>query len=125
MGEQADGLLARRAAIINVWRPVAYPTRDWPLALGDARTFETQDLIATEQIFPHRTGETYGVAYNPAQYWHYVPDLAPDEAILIKCWDSDAAVARFTPHSAFQDPTTPPDTAPRQSIEFRVIAFFD
>jgi len=54
-----------------------------------------------------------------------VPDLAPDEAILIKCWDSDASVAQFTPHTGFEDPSTPPGTPPRESIEFRTIAFFD
>jgi len=44
---------------------------------------------------------------------------------LIKCWDSDPAVARFAPHTGFEDPTTPQGTPPRQSIEFRSIAFFD
>ena len=34
-------------------------------------------------------------------------------------------VARFTPHTAFDDPTTPEGTPPRESIEFRTIAFFD
>ncbi|MDR8763322.1 CmcJ/NvfI family oxidoreductase [Burkholderia multivorans] len=125
MGEQADALLTRRAAIINVWRPIAYPARDWPLAVGDARTIEPDDLIASDLIFPHRKGETYGVAFNPAQRWLYIPDLQLDEALLIKCWDSDASVARFAPHTGFEDPTTPVGTLPRQSIEFRTIAFFD
>jgi hypothetical protein len=125
MGEQAEGLLKRRAAIINVWRPIAYPARDWPLAVGDARSFSPDDLIASDLIFPHRKGETYVVAHNAAQRWLYVPDLAPDEAMLIKCWDSDPSVARFAPHTGFEDPTTPPGTPPRQSIEFRTIAFFD
>jgi hypothetical protein len=125
MGEQAEELLRRRAAIINVWRPVAQVARDWPLAIGDARSFAPEDLIGSDLIFPHRTGEIYTVAYNPAQRWLYVPDLRPDEAILIKCWDSDPAVARFAPHTGFEDPTTPPGTAARESIEFRCIAFFD
>ena len=59
------------------------------------------------------------------QRWLYVPDLRPDEAILIKCWDSDPSVARFAPHTGFDDPTTPPGTPPRESIEFRTMAFFD
>lgn len=125
MGGQADALLSGRAAIINVWRPIGYPARDRPLALGDARSFAPDDLIATDLIFPNRRGETYGIAFNPAQRWLYVPDLAPDEAILIKCWDSAGSVAQFAPHGAFADPTTPPGTPPRQSIEYRTIAFFD
>jgi hypothetical protein len=124
MGEEADALLAGRAAIINVWRPIHHAARDWPLAFADARSIAPEDLIASDLIFPHRRGEIYGLAYNPDQRWRYVPDLTPDEAVLIKCWDSDPRVARFTPHTAFADPTTPPDTPPRQSIEFRTMAFW-
>jgi hypothetical protein len=125
MGDAAEDLLTRRAAIINVWRPIAHVARDWPLAFADARSVDPADLIPSDLIFPHRKGEIYGVAYTPAQRWLHVPDLAPGEAILIKCWDSDASVARFTPHTGFQDPTTPAGTPPRESIEFRTIAFFD
>lgn len=125
MGEQAGDLLTRRAAIINVWRPIHHAARDWPLAFADARSVARDDLIASDLIFPHRKGEIYGVSYNPAQQWRFVPDLQVDEAILIKCWDSDPSVAQFTPHTAFEDPTTPQGTAPRESIEFRTIAFFD
>jgi len=125
MGAQAEALLAGRAAIINVWRPIARPARDWPLALGDARSIAPADLIASELRFQHRTGEIYGLVYNPAQRWFYVSDVRPDEVLLLKCWDSDTSVARFAPHTGFQDPTTPPETPPRESIEFRTIAFFD
>jgi hypothetical protein len=124
MGAQGEDLLKRRAAIINVWRPIHHVARDWPLAFADARSVAADDLIAQDLIFPHRKGEIYGVGFNPAQRWRYAPDLAPDEAVLIKCWDSDSAVAQFTPHTGFDDPTTPPGTPPRESIEFRTIAFF-
>jgi hypothetical protein len=125
MGDQAEDLLTRRAAIINVWRPIARPAADWPLAVADAASVDPADLIPSELRFQHRTGEIYGVAHNPAHRWYYVRDLRPDETLLIKCWDSDESVARFAPHGAFEDPTTPPDTPPRESIEFRTIAFFD
>ena len=125
MGDEAEALLTHRAAIINVWRPINHPARDWPLAVADARTVKPDDLIASDLLFPHRKGEIYGVAYDPAQRWLYVPDLQPDEAMLIKCWDSDASVAQFAPHTGFEDPTTPAGTPPRESIEFRTIAFFD
>ena len=124
MGAQAEDLLKRRAAIINIWRPIHHVARDWPLAFADARSIAPDDLIAQDLIFPHRKGEIYGVGYNAKQRWLFAPDLAPDEAVLIKCWDSDPDVARFTPHTGFDDPTTPPGTPPRESIEFRTIAFF-
>jgi hypothetical protein len=125
MGDQAEELLSRRAAIINLWRPVGHTARDWPLALGDGRSVDPGDLLPTDLIFPHRRGETYSLAYNPAQRWSYIPDLGVDECLLLKCWDSDETVTRFAPHTGFADPTTPPGTPPRQSIEFRTLAFFD
>jgi hypothetical protein len=125
MGAEAEALLSRRAAIVNVWRPVRHEARDWPLVLCDARSIDPADLLPCEHIFRHRRGETYGLAYHPAQRWQYIPDLGIDECILLKCWDSDEAVARFAPHGAFEDPTTPPGTPPRESIEFRTLAFFD
>jgi hypothetical protein len=125
MGDQAEDLLRRRAAIINVWRPIGRPAIDWPLAIADARSVAPADLIPSELRFPHRTGEIYGLAHNSAQRWFYVSGLQPAEALLIKCWDSDETVARFAPHTGFEDPTTPPGTPPRESIEFRTIAFFD
>ena len=125
MGDQAESLLTGRAAIINVWRPIHHVARDWPLAIADARSVAPRDLVASDLIFPHRRGEIYLLRHDPAQRWLYIPDLDPDEAILIKCWDSDEGVARFAPHTAFEDPTTPRGTPPRESIEFRTIAFFD
>ncbi|MCH7707345.1 MAG: methyltransferase, partial [Myxococcales bacterium] len=32
---------------------------------------------------------------------------------------------RFTVHSAFEDPGTPPEAPARESIEVRTLAFFD
>ena len=53
------------------------------------------------------------------------PQLEPDEAILLKCYDSkDDGRARFTAHTAFTDPTSPPEAAPRESIEVRALVFF-
>jgi len=45
--------------------------------------------------------------------------------LLLKCYDSlDDGRARFTAHSAFEDPTTPPHAAARESIEARMLVFF-
>ena len=56
----------------------------------------------------------------------FYPELATDEAVLIKCFDSEEdGRARFAPHAAFEDPTAPFDVPPRESIELRTLAFFD
>ena len=117
-------LLERRFAIVNLWRPIGRRVEKWPLALADARTIAPGDWVESDLVYRDRVGETYALAFNPAQSWHYFPRLAPDEAILIKGYDSDGGVARFTAHSAFEDPTTPPGAAERESIEVRTLLIF-
>ena len=74
----------------------------------------------------NRVGETYGVTYNPAHRWFYVPEMQPDEALLLKCFDSATdGRARFAPHTAFEDPTAPADVLPRESIEIRTLVFHE
>jgi hypothetical protein len=123
--EEAPELLKKRFAVINVWRPIKGPIEDSPLAVSDARSVANQDLIATDLVYPNRTGEIYYVKFNPAHDWFYAPGMRDDEVMLIKCYDSlDDGRARFVPHSAFVDPTTPANALPRQSIELRTLVFY-
>ena len=97
-----------RVQVINLWRPIRGPLRDAPLAVCDARTVEPGDLVPSDLVYPNRVGETYAVTYNPAHRWYYVPEMRPDEALLLKILDSRTdGRARFAPHTAFTDPTTP------------------
>jgi hypothetical protein len=121
---EADELLKHRYAFINVWRPVRGPIEEYPLAVCDAKSMTLKDFVATDLKYRDRTGEVYSVAYNPAHRWFYFPRMRTDEALLLKCFDSDERRTRFTAHSAFEDPSSPPDAAPRESIEARTILFF-
>jgi hypothetical protein len=124
--DEADALLARRFAIIQVWRAIDRPIQSMPLAVVDARSIAPGDLIATERRYPNRVGEIYNLRYNPAHRWFYFPAMRRDEALVFKVYDStEDGRARLTPHTAFNDPTTPADAPPRQSIEVRTFAFFD
>ncbi len=124
MGGEADTLLKRRVAFVNVWRPIRGPLLDHPLALCDAGSSVPEDFIGSEQRYRDRAGETYVVRYNPSHRWFYVPAMGKEETVLIKVYDSERELARFVAHSAFADPTTPPDAPPRESIEIRTVAFF-
>jgi hypothetical protein len=125
MGEEAEQLLQHRFAEINLWRPIRGPLLRSPLALCDARTLSQENLVASDLRYPDRTGEIYGVTYNPAQRWYYFPRMAADEVVLIRCFDSARqGAARFSAHGAFDDPETPPDAPPRESIEVRTLVFF-
>lgn len=124
--DEAGALLGRRYVYINVWRPIAHPAIDIPLALCDASSVTDDDLILTDLIYADRVGEITSVRHSPAHRWFYFSNMTPDEVVLIKCHDTARdGRARLSVHSAFVDPTAPPDVKPRQSIEIRTIAFFD
>jgi hypothetical protein len=125
-GDDAERLLRGRVQVINLWRPIRGPLRDAPLAMCDVESVAPEDLVASDLVYQHRTGETYNVRYNPSHRWFYVPEMQPHEALLLKCYDSATdGRARFLPHTAFEDPTAPEDVPPRESIELRTLVFHE
>ena len=96
-----------------------------PMALCGAQSLVKADLIPTERRHPNRVGETCTIAYNPDHRWYYFPKMRRDEAIVFKVYDSAAdGNARFTAHGSFDDPDTPENAPPRESIELRALVFF-
>ncbi|HYB11283.1 MAG TPA: CmcJ/NvfI family oxidoreductase [Alphaproteobacteria bacterium] len=125
MGPEAEKLLRGRYSVVNLWRPIRGPLRDAPLAICDARSIPFEDFVPSDLIYRDRTGETYAVRYNASHRWFYAPAMEVDEAFLIKCFDSAKdGRARFSPHSAFEDPTAPAGVLPRESIEIRTLIFY-
>src|SRR6202040_677952 len=123
--EEADDLLRRRFAIVQVWRPIRHPAATFPLAICDARTLSPDDLVISERIYPNRVGRTYAITYNPEHVWYWFPRMRREEALVFKVFDSAVdGRARWTAHTAFEDPTAPPNARPRESIEIRTLAFF-
>jgi hypothetical protein len=129
-----------RFAIINLWRNIApEPVATDPLALCDAASVRPEDLVVFEIHYHDRIGENYFAKQADRHQWWFYPALRRDEALLIKQWDSDGGMARsngadadqagapctFSFHSAFEDPTTPPDAPDRWSIEVRCVALYD
>jgi hypothetical protein len=122
--EEAEGLLRGRVQIINLWRPIRGPVQDAPLAVCDARSVSPNDLVPADLVYRDRIGETYAVTYNPGHRWFYQSAMTPEEALLIKCFDSRTdGRARFAPHCAFRHPGAPADAPKRESIEVRTLVF--
>jgi hypothetical protein len=96
-----------------------------PLAIADARSIGMKELFPSSRVYPDRVGEVYHCAYNPEHRWYYFPNMQRHEAVVFKTFDSiKDGRARWTAHTAFDDPTSPPDAPPRESIEMRTLAFF-
>lgn len=121
--DEAEILLRHRFAVVNVWLPIKGPVRDTPLAVCDAQSLDPEDLIPTEEGVKH---QVYLFRFSTNHRWFYFPAMNTDEALLLKCFDSASdGRARFTAHTAFDDPSAPQDAPARESIEVRALVFFD
>ena len=137
--DEVARLNAGRWSIINLWRPLNDVTRD-PLACCDARTVREEDLTSVYADLPEsltRADNPNGYKFaagsrseawevkagNGSHKWYYAAGMTPNEALLIKQFDSAPNVAKRTPHCAF---STPDDFGPtRQSIEVRCLCFWE
>lgn len=123
--DEAEELLNRRFAIVNVWRSIQGTVQTGPLALCDASSLGSGDLIPVTRKARDRIGEIQMALYSPGQRWYYFPRMTMDEALLIKTYDSESdGRARFTIHTSFEDPTVLAGAPSRESIETRCFAFF-
>ncbi|KIW94953.1 uncharacterized protein Z519_04933 [Cladophialophora bantiana CBS 173.52] len=120
--EEAEELLKGRYQIINVWRPIANPASDFPLAVVDYRTTEPSDMVKVDLLYPKREtngfhddddrgkevlpdpssasstvgyevkGETFAIKPNDKHKFFYMKDMTPEEVMFIKCFDSASEV---------------------------------
>jgi hypothetical protein len=124
-----NGRGVRRAAQYNVWRVLTPPPQDVPLAVCDARSVDSADLISADALFD-RDGvivfnfEAWLLKHNPNQRWAFFSHMNPEEVLLFKTHDTDPAVAHCVPHGAFNDLNCPADAVPRASLEMRGIAYW-
>ena len=123
------GRPVRRCVQFNVWRVLSAPPQDVPLAVCDARTLTTADLMEADAVFdvpgkPEWSFEALIVRYSPAHRWCYFSNMQREEVLVFKTHDSEAGRPHHVPHSAFDDPSCPPGVPPRASIEMRAIAYW-
>ncbi len=122
---EAEERLRNRFAEINVWRPIRGPIESTPLAVCDSSSIDLKDFVPSDLVYRDKVGETYRFTSNPNHRWVYFPRRERKEVILLKCYDSkEDGRARFTAHSAFENPTSGPNPAPRESIEARALVFW-
>jgi hypothetical protein len=125
LADEAEVLLQGRVVFFNVWKPLYRPIQELPLAMCDATSAATDDMLLMQLKYHDRTGEIFVMRHAPSHRWFYFPDMTPDQALLLKTYDSEIdGRARFMGHSAFEDPHTPANALKRESIEVRTMAFF-
>ncbi len=116
--------------LINFWRPINMrePVRDYPLALCDPLSVDPDDVFSAR--IPRLTSEGrvsrhLALRFNPGQSWRYYPAMTTNEVLVFKqseFWKEspDAGPRANVFHTAFRDPTAPPEAEPRRSCEHRV-----
>lgn len=128
--DEARERLARRYVIYNVWQCLTEPPQDTPLSFCDPASIAPDDLVGCDQVI--LTGDGKAICFelslchhNPGQRWFYFPNLHSDELLVFKGYDSDPDQPQGIVHAAFTDPSCPAGALPRESIDERLIAFFD
>lgn len=122
----------------SFWRTFSPPPQDCPLAMCDGKTVGHDEGVANtmfvvdkipsreEQLGPMDDDKAIAAAifhHNPKHRWWYFSNMTREEALLFTFHDSHREGAWRVPHTAFYD-TSKPDAQPRESIEFRSIAYF-
>ena len=129
----------RRFLYSSFWRAFSPPPQDYPLALCDGNSvgdgegvpntlFVVDRIPAREEMLRPVADEDKKVAaaifhYNPAHRWWYFSNMTRDEVLLVTFHDSRRQRPWRVPHTAFHD-TSRAEARPRESIEFRSIAYF-
>lgn len=114
----------------NIWRTFSRPPQDLPLALCDFRSVSPDDIIRAEAAFDNEHGhvtwsfEAMIFRYSSAHRWAFFSNMTRDEVLVFKRYDTDRSRPWFVPHTAFEDPSAPPDAEPRASIEMRTISYW-
>ncbi|PQE11696.1 7 alpha-cephem-methoxylase protein [Rutstroemia sp. NJR-2017a WRK4] len=123
--DRAEEFGKRWFQIVNVWKPLEGPLRDYPMAYCDAKTLNPEtDLLAVDEVFPKVANEVYQVLHNPKHKWYYIPDQLDSEVAIFAGYDSRQGQRLSVPHCSF-DLGDPSSTGPRQSIEVRAFVFYE
>ena len=81
--QEADDLLRRRFAIIQVWRPIRHPVETFPLAICDARSVAFEDFVISSAATPLASARPTDQVRSPHR-WYYFPRMRREEALVFK-----------------------------------------
>lgn len=117
-----------RYAFIGTWRPLKTIVKD-PFALCDAATVPDSDYQLKTRVYPNGmlgANHIMGHGSEKEQHrWYYMNGMTTEEMVVFNGHDSKQDEPGFRcPHTGFLMPGTE-DAPPRESIETRVVCFWD
>ena len=121
----------RRFLYTSFWRAFSPPPQDYPLALCDGNSvgddegvpntlFVVDRIPGREEMLRPVPDEGQRVAVHR---WWFFSNMRREEVLLLVFHDSRRVRPWRVPHTAFHD-TSRPSVNPRESIEFRSVAYF-
>jgi hypothetical protein len=122
-----------RITVYQTWRAFSGPYQDVPLAVTDGRSVRQDDMVVADTILgteytgKHHKNSSFEYSmchYNSGHRWFYYSNMRRDEILIFKGYDFDPQKPSRLFHTAFDDPSAPPGTPPRSSVEARAFAFF-
>ncbi|GAB1316442.1 hypothetical protein MFIFM68171_06652 [Madurella fahalii] len=123
-GEEKDQMLSRKYQVINIWKPLSGPCRDFPLAFLDPKSVDpNKDLLKVDEVFPTVANEVFQIHHHPNHKWYYIPDQLDSEVAIFNAYDSDKGQSLAVPHCSF-DLGEAGSRVPRHSIEVRAFVFY-
>lgn len=73
----------------SVWKILAGPNDDWPLAVCDYLSIDWQrDTTANDALHLQRVGENWLLHHNENQRWYYLSRMETDDLIVFRNTDS-------------------------------------
>jgi hypothetical protein len=118
---------------------------DWPLALCDVSNLNADtDVESMDLLYPDLVTENTQVYFSSKYRWWYLSDHDPSELLVFLQADIQSStpapgrryavtssmprvinVLSGVPHSAFKNPLTSPNEDPRESIEVRILVYYE
>lgn len=123
--EEAEEWMKGRWGIVNLWRPVGKAIEQWPLAVIDSTAHDWNNTVP---VHTKNNYKGYTLLLPPSEDYnfYYVKNLAPDECLMFKNYQSNPDGSRFrVAHGAFLDHAHPDKGFLRRSVEVRVVFKYD
>lgn len=93
-GDNAEKILERRNQYITIWKPLRGPLYDWPLALCDGNSvdsnsdLEPQDIVDRDEVL-----ENVHVYHRSPHRWYYLNGQQDSELLIFR--QADTAPGSF------------------------------
>jgi hypothetical protein len=120
----------RRTVLYQTWRAISPPPQDIPLAVTDGRSPRPGNTIILDNIIgprevPGNITETQIGVMSASDEWYYFSNMEAHELLVWKGYDTDFGNSLNVLHTGFDNTHTTPTAKPRESIETRILAFYE